>query len=270
MNNGKLCVSICAKTADEMIQKIKQAQSYADLIEIRGDCFDPSELDTASSLLREESKKLPNLFLLRFRSSEGGNSFDKLDADLDLTVWGADFELDMEGEAWAWLWQHRIFSHHDFSGVPEDLTAIYKKLRPEKGTAVKVAVFANDAVDAIPLWHLLERAVTDHQTNETRLKISGISPGLDDGNIRFIPIAMGEAGKWTRILGLAHGAFMTYASLDEGAETAPGQITARDLIETYRVKALDKSAEVYCVIGDPVATSLSPYIHNPVFAAEGG
>ena len=80
---------------------------------------------------------------------------------------------------------------------------------------------------------------------------------------------MGEAGKWTRILGLAHGAYLTYASLDAGKETANGQLTAKDLIDTYRVKELDKNSEVFGVIGDPVSQSLSPYMHNAEFAAVG-
>ena len=32
MNKGKICVSVCAETADEMIAKIKQAEEFADVI----------------------------------------------------------------------------------------------------------------------------------------------------------------------------------------------------------------------------------------------
>ncbi len=60
---------------------------------------------------------------------------------------------------------------------------------------------------------------------------------------------MGESGKWTRILGLAHGAFMTYAALDAGRETAPGQVSAKDLIEVYLAKELDEQTEIYGIIG---------------------
>ncbi len=76
---------------------------------------------------------------------------------------------------------------------------------------------------------------------------------------------MGEAGKWTRILGLAYGSPLTYASLESGTETAPGQISAKDLIEVYRVKELDEQTEIYGIIGNPVSHSLSPYMHNAAF-----
>lgn len=76
---------------------------------------------------------------------------------------------------------------------------------------------------------------------------------------------MGESGKWTRILGLAHGAFMTYASLDSDKETAPGQVTAKDLIEVYRAKELDETTEVYGILGSNTSVSMSPYIHNTAF-----
>ena len=44
MNNGKICVSVCAETADEMIEQIKRAEELADFIEIRFDCLNESEI----------------------------------------------------------------------------------------------------------------------------------------------------------------------------------------------------------------------------------
>ena len=106
-----------------------------------------------------------------------------------------------------------------------------------------------DITDSLPLWNLLKRARKE--------------------NVKFIPVAMGEAGKWTRIMGPAFGAPLTYGSLDTGKETAPGQITAKDLIGIYRVKELTEKTQVFGVIGDPVSKSLSPYMHNPAFQANG-
>ncbi len=42
MNNGKICVSVCAETADELIEQIKRAEDLADVIEIRFDCLKDS------------------------------------------------------------------------------------------------------------------------------------------------------------------------------------------------------------------------------------
>ena len=94
-----------------------------------------------------------------------------------------------------------IHSFHDFLGVPDNLNELYQNLS-SNSDIIKIAVQANNITDSIAIWKLLEHA--------------------KKGKKEFILIAMGEAGKWTRILGLAHGAFMTYASLDSGNETAPG------------------------------------------------
>jgi len=90
---------------------------------------------------------------------------------------------------------------------------------------------------------------------------------MDGQNI--VAIAMGEPGKWTRILGLAHGAYLTYAAIDRGGETAPGQITARDMIDVYHVKKLNKQSDVYGIIAGDTSYSMSPYIHNAAFKAAG-
>lgn len=62
---------------------------------------------------------------------------------------------------------------------------------------------------------------------------------------------------------------MTFASLDDGVETAAGQISARELTEVYRAKELSLETKVYGVIGSPLTNSKSVYIHNAAFAASG-
>jgi 3-dehydroquinate dehydratase/shikimate dehydrogenase len=141
----------------------------------------------------------------------------------------------------------RILSFHDFEGISDDLGSILEAMSRSFCSAIKVAVVAEDATDSLAVWKLLALA--------------------EEKGKKVIPIAMGEAGKWTRILGTAHGAEMTYASLEAGRETAAGQITARDMSETYRVKSLTRETKVYGIIGDPVIHSLSPYFQNAAFSA---
>ncbi len=252
MNNGKICVSVCAETADEMIAKIKQAEEFADVIEVRFDCLQPDQISNFRSQISDLNFETP--LLATFRSHEqGGLRSLSIDQRIKFwrsgpgEFWGGDLEEDVFNESEAW--PNRIISQHDLIGVPADLDAAYDRTAASGADIIKLAITANDITDCLPVWKLLELANTE--------------------STRFIPIAMGEAGKWTRILGLAHGAFMTYASLGSGDETAPGQVTARDLVEVYRVKELDKDTKVFGVIGDPVAQSLSPYMHNPAFAERG-
>jgi 3-dehydroquinate dehydratase/shikimate dehydrogenase len=90
----------------------------------------------------------------------------------------------------------------------------------------------------------------------------------EDGR-EMIAIAMGDAGVATRILGPSRGAFLTYASSENESATAPGQITARDLRDVYRVGKLDRQTEIFGLVGSPVSHSLSPRLHNAAFEATG-
>jgi len=250
MNNGKICVSVCAETADKFIDKIKQAAQFADVIELRFDCLDENEIDTVVTHIAELAVNKP--LLATFRSPEQGGNLQitveqrkEFWKNLPTTFWAADLEEDIVDVQPAS--ENRILSFHDFDRVPTNLTEVYDRLAAH-GAVVKIAVHANDITDAIPLWKLLERAKSEDR--------------------QLIPIAMGEGGKWTRILGLAHGSPLTYASLESGSETAPGQISARDLTEIYRAKTLDENTAVYGIIGGNTSYSMSPYIHNAAFAAK--
>lgn len=258
MNNGKICVSVGAETADELIENVVRAAKKADVVEIRFDSlnaaeFDPTNPEKLNLVLREIFKidhRKP--LLTTFRPAEQGGA-RQIYAEERAAFWNsgydvfwADLEEDAVESSWNWHWTKRICSYHDFDGAPKNLAEIYQRLKNKETDVVKIAVRADDIAATIEIWKLLERAERE--------------------NVSLIPIAMGEAGKWTRILGLAHGAFMTYAALETGKETASGQISIEDLTEVYRVRELDRQTEIYGILGDPVAHSLSPYIHNAAFA----
>ena len=81
---------------------------------------------------------------------------------------------------------------------------------------VKVVGAAHDARDCLPVFRAFRRA--DRPT---------------------IAIAMGEAGLLTRVLALREDiCLLTYAAPAGGSGTAPGQLTVRDLRETYAADRL--------------------------------
>jgi 3-dehydroquinate dehydratase/shikimate dehydrogenase len=84
----------------------------------------------------------------------------------------------------------------------------------------------------------------------------------------LIGMCMGEQGLISRVLGVRAGSVFTFASASAGEETAPGQVTAQELRNVYRIEQVDVATRVYGVVGDPIAHSLSPAIMNAAFRRE--
>src|SRR5437868_13540825 len=83
-----------------------------------------------------------------------------------------------------------------------------------------------------------------------------------------IGVCMGEQGIISRVLGVRAGSVFTFASVSPGEETAPGQVTAQELRNIYRIEQVDAATRVYGVAGDPVSHSLSPVIMNAALRRE--
>jgi 3-dehydroquinate dehydratase/shikimate dehydrogenase len=254
MNNGKICISVCAETADELIEQIKRAEVLADVIEIRFDCL--NHLQFKKFLF--DFKNLKQNFLATFRPEEQGGKrvlglserrkfWESISNSSNVVYF--DIEPDLQKKFTRLRIDSRIASYHNFDNSNDNLKNIYQELAETHSDIIKIAVQTDDITDTIPVWKLLEKAKSE--------------------NKQIIPIAMGESGKWTRILGLAHGAFMTYAALDAGQETAPGQVSAVDLTEIYRAKELDENTAIYGILGSNTSVSMSPYIHNTAFKFHG-
>lgn len=250
MNNGKICVSVCAETSEELVKKIRQAEVSADVVEIRFDCLNPEEIEKVLHLISDKRFCSKDL-LVTFRIKPQGGKREISDSERDF-FWKkvpnhvqVDFEDDFIKKFDPKKYALKICSQHDFEKVPENLLEIYQNLKATNADVVKIAVQTHDLTDTIAIWKLLRTAKQENQ--------------------KIIPIAMGESGKWTRIMGLSHGALMTYASLDSANETAPGQVSAKDLEEVYRARQLDENTQIYGVLGNNTSVSMSPYIHNETF-----
>jgi 3-dehydroquinate dehydratase / shikimate dehydrogenase len=250
VNNGRICLSICRPTADELVTAISSAT--ADVVEARLDCLESgTEFEVVARIAEAvEAGRIKVPVIVTFRpKNEGGRR--ELSPEDRRAVWERvppsirrDLELDLAEQFPA-----TIASFHSFDTADVDIDGIYNALASTGAEIIKIAIKSDDAVDGIALWRLLQRS-----TREGR---------------PFVPIAMGDAGKWTRILGLAHGAYMTYASEGIGRNTAPGQFTYEDLDAVYRVKRLSTQTQVYGIVGNPVSSSLSPMMHNAAFTAHG-
>ena len=52
---------------------------------------------------------------------------------------------------------------------------------------------------------------------------------------RIVSFAMGQSGQTSRVLSPLVGGDFTYGSIEEGKESAPGQVSVQQMIETYRI-----------------------------------
>ena len=138
-----------------------------------------------------------------------------------------------------------ILSTHDFEGRPTDLMRRVTALAEAPSCAVaKVVWQARSLRDNLEAFDMLR----------TRTQ-------------PMIVLCMGQFGEMTRILAPKFGGFLTFATLAEGLETAPGQPTIRSLRQTHRFDSIGPATRVYGIAGWPVDTSLSPQVHNAGFDA---
>jgi 3-dehydroquinate dehydratase / shikimate dehydrogenase len=86
--------------------------------------------------------------------------------------------------------------------------------------------------------------------------------------VEMVGLCMGEQGIISRVLGVRAGSIFTFGAALRGEETAPGQVMASELRDTYRIEMVDAATQVYGVAGDPVAHSMSPTMMNTAFRRE--
>jgi 3-dehydroquinate dehydratase/shikimate dehydrogenase len=73
----------------------------------------------------------------------------------------------------------------------------------------------------------------------------------------------------TRILAPKFGAFLSFASLAAEKGSADGQVPHEQMENLYHFSRIGRGTDVYGVVANPVAHSMSPAIHNAAFEETG-
>lgn len=249
----RICIALTPQTTAEAIRQVNELAGLADLFELRVDAMNECDL---AAVLAARARPL----IVTNRSAEEGGCRKQPD-DRRIAVLaeavrlGADY-VDVE-VAHLPRFERRvgtsglgstklIVSFHDTEAMPADLAARAKAIDATRADIVKVVGTARHLEDNLPVFEAL-------------------------GAVRkpAIALAMGAEGQLSRILAGKFGAFLTFASSGAGSESAPGQITARQMRELYHAHLVGPATKVYAVMGNPVEHSLSPAIHNAALRAEG-
>ena len=217
-------------------------EAAADLVELRLDGVE--DIDVAGALAGRTTP-----VIVTCRPTWEGGRFDGgedvrltiLDEAVRLGAEYVDVEFRADRRRFAPADPGRIvLSYHDFDGMPGDLVSRVRAMREERAGIVKLAVTPARLTDCLALRDAMR---------------------FDDPHVA---IAMGPVGQVTRLCPWLFGSRWTY-----GGTIAPGQVTARELVESYRVQRASSLTAIYAIGGAPLAHSASPAMHNAAFAALG-
>lgn len=138
-----------------------------------------------------------------------------------------------------------ILSHHNFSRplTSEEVASVHAEMIVSSADVCKIAMATSSALD-----------------NELVFRT------LQDSTVPTIMLAMGDMGQVSRIVAPKFGAYLTFASVGRGKESAPGQVDTETLNSLYRFRDISADTPVYGVIGNPVSHSMSPALHNTALA----
>ena len=210
-------IRICASIVGNDLEAVKKVGPLVDMFELRIDLIGGDWRQMVAHLEK------PWIACNRRVEEDGrwqGSEPDRIDELLSAVGLGAaivDIELatpgvegivgEIKGKA------ECLLSYHNLRETPtlESMRQIVSNQLAAGAGICKVVTTAQNFTDNISVLQLIS----------------------DFPESRIISFAMGSLGHISRILCPLAGGYLTYASIEEGRESAPGQITVRDLTQIY-------------------------------------
>lgn len=222
-----ICIPVVATTNEDATKQMERCFPLADVVELRIDYIEQVDLKgllahkrnriMVTNRMKEEGGKFTGeererIVLLNDAVALGAGFVDiELRTNDDLREMLSDTIMHHEGRS------QLVISHHIFDGTPSysELQDIFHECVATGARIVKIVTFATEVEDTL-----------------TILKLIGYA---NKANQKIIAHCMGEKGRISRIMAPFFGAYMTFASLDKGAESAPGQLTVSEMKDFFRI-----------------------------------
>lgn len=242
---GKLCLTLAEESLSTLERKVAQHSGRVPVIEIRLDY-----------LARPEVPPLPGNtsteFVATCRAAREGGRYKGSEGDrLALLKKAAesgftwlDLEHDVEEDPSLPTATRVVRSYHCFGSFPESLPALLERMRAQRAEVIKLAVNVSGTGELVTLLSFMESfpSETPH-----------------------IVLGMGSFGQSSRTLGVFLGNYWTYVAAAEEDAAAPGQFSLKKALDWYRLPSWVSAPPIYGVLGNPVAHSMSPQLHNHLF-----
>jgi adenylyltransferase/sulfurtransferase len=250
----RLVVSLSAGSSSELARRAREGAGRADIVELRVDGLDRPDIDA----LRELGGELGKPILLTCRSAREGGSFQGpenerlaiLDRAIDAGFEYVDVEIDaIEAALSKRSGTKLVLSHHDFESFPGRLDRVIAKALALDADVVKIAARVSSLADSI--------------------RLASAGGEVRKAGKEYVPVPVGPAGTSGRILASRLGAAWTYAPIAASKATGPGQVPLGELLDLFRFRNISGSTAVYGIVGERALETLSPAMHNRLFARLG-
>ena len=210
---------VCAVIVNSDLRAIKEAEPLVDLFEVR--------IDLIGEGWQELVKQITRPWIACNRCAEEGGQWQgsearRIEGLLQAVELGAsivDIELRTKNlNKIAQMVKRRtqcLLSFHDLDRTPslDEMKTIVRQQVKAGADICKLVTTARSFEDNVAVLQLI----------------------ADFPEVKLVSLAMGPLGSMSRICCPLVGGEFTYASIEKGKESAPGQITVRDMLRIYEM-----------------------------------
>jgi len=223
----RICIPITATTTQEALTKIKQGFAQAGMLELRIDGIQKVDL---KKMLAEKKGEI----LVTNRVREEGGAFaggerERVALLKKAIALGCDYvDLEIRTEEALILELKKKIA--DYQGRTRLILSYHNQERTPSLDALRKKVEEGHKAGAD-----IVKIVTCAKKMEDNLTVLSLIPYAQKKGLKIIAFCMGAQGKITRIMAPMLGSYLTYASLEKGGESAPGQMTVKEIKQVLRI-----------------------------------
>jgi 3-dehydroquinate dehydratase/shikimate dehydrogenase len=243
-----ICISIAQESRRMALADMVNASAQCDLLDVRLDRF--AKAADVGELITHKPK--PIILSCRRQQDGGawrGSEEERLALLRQCIVSKADYveiDLDVADEIRPFPPAKRVISYTNFRETPSDIAGIYAEAQTKHADVIKLETLARTPEEAWPLLQILAK------------------PALPT-----VVVGLGKPGVMLSLLGKKIGSPWTYAALEKGMETYPGQPTVRELNEVYHYPAVGRTTRLIGVTGFGTQEYIVLALLNAVLAHHG-
>jgi shikimate dehydrogenase/3-dehydroquinate dehydratase type I len=277
-----ICIPITAMSNKEALREIERSCPIADFIELRLDLITDGVLQELISTTRSISGSVKIIVTSR-KKEEAAPAGEFLDMEAGTKDTTAE-KIELLKKAIELGVDYIDIELSEGSAAIEEL----KTYCDQQGGFTKIIISYHNIQMTPPLTRLkkifdqcykvkpaIVKIVTLAKTPEDNLRVLSLIPYARKQQQDIIALCMGDEGRISRVVAPFLGSYLSFATLEQGSQSAPGQLTVQEMRQINKLVKGEQPQrkslvfpspgghfQNYVLLGNPVAQSLSPLMHN--------